>query len=538
MAQLIKRAKKDGKTAYLARVYCGRDKDRKPICKTKTLTPPLGMTGRKLDKELQRQADEFEQAVLRGTLQSDMLFDALLDKYFSEYAEPQLRERTVYDYKKLAPRVRQALGCFKLSAIKPDHIMRFYKNLGESNIRQDSTYTATKNLLDLLPKGKRKAVTDKAGISERTMNTVCKGENVSRATAEKVSNAAGLAFSKAFAEHAKEGGKLNGNTLQHYHAFLSSVFSRAVVWQLIDSNPCDRVQPPKHETPDVQVLDENEIAQLLKALETAPPLYSTMTQLALFTGARREELCALRWADVDFERATIRFERSMQRIPGAGVVFAPPKTKRSRRIIRVGDNCIELLREYRQIQREQRLRMGSAWVRTVDICGKTIKNDLIFTRVDGAPFDPHSITSWFSKFLKANDLTSAHFHSLRHPYVKHTTKIFSLRLMDFQAQAYPDARRKTRGACQLLRVGQSRSPVRPLCNRKRFSCLPPQSKMSWILYAISMRLSGYTSTRSISSSASSVVSVSASKIALDASMRLSCRACSSCFCFACANTAA
>ena len=129
-------------------------------------------------------------------------------------------------------------------------------------------------------------------------------------------------------------------------------------------------------------------------------------------------------------------------------------------------------------------------------------------------------------------------HDLRHPYVKHTTKIFSLRLMDFQAQAYPDARRKTRGACQLLRVGQSRSPVRPLCNRKRFSCLPPQSKMSWILYAISMRLSGYTSTRSISNSASSVVSVSASKIALDASLRLSCRACSSCFFFACANTAA
>ena len=117
-------------------------------------------------------------------------------------------------------------------------------------------------------------------------------------------------------------------------------------------------------------------------------------------------------------------------------------------------------------------------------------------------------------------------------------KIFSLRLMDFQAQAYPDARRKTRGACQLHRGGQSRSPVRPLCNRKRFSCLPPQAKMSWILYAISMRLSGYTSTRSISSSASSVVSVSASKIALDASLRLSCRACSSCFCFACANTAA
>ena len=134
--------------------------------------------------------------------------------------------------------------------------------------------------------------------------------------------------------------------------------------------------------------------------------------------------------------------------------------------------------------------------------------------------------------VKSGAAGGGSFHDLRHPYVKSTTKIFSLRLMDFQAQAYPDARRKTRGACQLLRVGQSRSPVRPLCNRKQFSCSPPQSKMSWILYAISMRLSGYTSTRSISSSASSVVSASASKIALDAFFRLSCRACSSCFCFA------
>ena len=164
--------------------------------------------------------------------------------------------------------------------------------------------------------------------------------------------------------------------------------------------------------------------------------------------------------------------------------------------------------------------------------------DFVFVNDMGTLFKPDYITRHFEELLQRNKLKVIRVHDLRHPYVKHTTKIFSLRLMDFQAQAYPDARRKTRGACQLHRGGQSRSPVRPLCNRKRFSCLPPQAKMSWILYAISMRLSGYTSTRSISSSASSVVSVSASKIALDASLRLSCRACSSCFCFACANTAA
>ena len=82
---------------------------------------------------------------------------------------------------------------------------------------------------------------------------------------------------------------------------------------------------------------------------------------------------------------------------------------------------------------------------------------------------PNFVTQHFQLICDKNELKHIRFHDLRHPYVKHTTKIFSLRLMDFQAQAYPDARRKTRGACQLHRGGQSQSPVRPLCNRKQFS---------------------------------------------------------------------
>lgn len=166
-----------------------------------------------------------------------------------------------------------------------------------------------------------------------------------------------------------------------------------------------------------------------------------------------------------------------------------------------------------------------------------VDNAYVFS-LSSIPAEPRTIQRRFKRFMDRLGITGIHFHTLRHPYVKRTTKIFSLRLMDFQAQAYPDAPRKTHGACQLHQGEQSRSSVYPLCNRKQFPCLPPQSKTSRILYAISMRLSGYTSPRSISSSASSVVSVSASKIALDASLRLSCRARSSCFCFACAITAA
>ena len=250
-------------------------------------------------------------------------------------------------------------------------------------------------------------------------------------------------------------------------------------------------------------------------------------------GMRRSEILGLRWRNVDLENNTFDVSEQLPfKVPPKTKVIeemAPPKSNGRKLPI------TELARPFflkqfamQEAQREQAEKDGKPYY----------DNDLVVAKPDGSPISASWVSSQFGKLLEDLDMPHIRFHDLRHPYVKHTTKIFSLRLMDFQAQAYPDARRKTRGACQLLRVGQSRSPVRPLYNRKRFSCLPPQSKMSWILYAISMRLSGYTSTRSISISASSVVSASASKIALDASFRLSCRACSSCFCFACANTAA
>ena len=95
--------------------------------------------------------------------------------------------------------------------------------------------------------------------------------------------------------------------------------------------------------------------------------------------------------------------------------------------------------------------------------------DFVCTDQEGKLIRPNFVTEHFDWLLTKYGLKHIRFHDLRHPYVKHTTKIFSLRLMDSQAQAYPDARRKTRGACQLHRGGQNRSSVRPLCNRKRFS---------------------------------------------------------------------
>ena len=301
--------------------------------------------------------------------------------------------------------------------------------------------------------------------------------------------------------------------LKTLHNQLSAIFNHAVRFYDLHSNPAAKAgNMGTEERREMLFWTKEEYQKFAEEMMDKPVSYYAF-QMLYWTGIREGELLALTPADFDFERGTVKISKTYQRLKGQDVITSP-KTKKSNRTIQMPDFLCQEMQEFFKMQYGLK------------------KKDRIFSVTKS--YLHHEM----DRGAKAAGVKRIRIHDLRHPYVKHTTKIFSLRLMNFQAQAYPDARRKTRGACQLHRGGQSKSLVRLLCNRKQFSCLPPQSKISRILYAISIRLSGYTSTRSISSSASSVVSVSASKSALDASLRLSCRACSSCFCFACANTAA
>ena len=308
---------------------------------------------------------------------------------------------------------------------------------------------------------------------------------------------------------------LADSQLRNIHSLCRRALERAVSENLIPQNPASGCKLPPARKGEMNVLSRESMQKLL--IQAKEEKYYELFLLEFATGLRLGELTALQWEELNLTTGELRISKQAVVI-GSELVITEPKTKAEVRTLLLPPKVLEVFREYRK-------RNVSRWL-------------FPSPKKEDSPLLPSVVRQRLHRLLDHAGCERVRFHDLRHPYVKHTTKIFSLRLMDSQAQAYPDARRKTRGACQLHRGGQSQSPVRPLCNRKRFSWLPPQSKMSWILYAISMRLSGYTSTRSISSSASSVVSVSASKIALDASLRLSCRACSSCFCFACANTAA
>ena len=258
---------------------------------------------------------------------------------------------------------------------------------------------------------------------------------------------------------------LADSQLRNIHSLCRRALEKAVSEDLIPQNPASGCKLPPARKGEMNILSRESMQKLL--IQAKEEKYYELFLLEFATGLRLGELTALQWEDLNLTTGELRISKQAVVI-GSEVVVTEPKTKAAVRTLPLPPKVLEVFREYRK-------RNVSRWL-------------FPSPKKEDSPLLPSVVRQRLHRLLDHAGCERVRFHDLRHPYVKHTTKIFSLRLMDFQAQAYPDARRKTRGACQLLRGGQSRSPVRPLCNRERFSYLPPQAKMSWILYAISMRL--------------------------------------------------
>ena len=234
-------------------------------------------------------------------------------------------------------------------------------------------------------------------------------------------------------------------TVRNIHQMIGSAYNLAMEQKLVTRNPTQGCALPKVEHKEMKTLTADQLSAFFQ--EARDSGVYELYYLDLATGLRRGELLGLKWTDVDLNRGVLKIQRAISRQNGK-VVEAPLKTKNAYRTLPLSADAISVLKM-------QKCRVGnSEWV---------------FPSPTGGPMSPDSVLHMLQRVLKRAGLPRIRFHDLRHPYVKHTTKIFSLRSMAFQAQAYPDARRKTRGACQLHRGGQSQSPVRPLCNRKRFS---------------------------------------------------------------------
>lgn len=91
---------------------------------------------------------------------------------------------------------------------------------------------------------------------------------------------------------------------------LRGIFSLAVDYEVISSNPCDRIKNLKHQAPPPDPLDVDEMQAVLNSVR---PDWKTYFQVAFGTGMRTSELIALRWQDIDFRQNTITVQRGFVR---------------------------------------------------------------------------------------------------------------------------------------------------------------------------------------------------------------------------------
>lgn len=194
------------------------------------------------------------------------------------------------------------------------------------------------------------------------------------------------------------------STIRQHHAILSGALGQAVKWGWVPANVARSASPPKVRAARVQPPTAEEVRQLIDVAEARDPTLAALVMLAALTGARRGELCALRWTDVDLAGGRLHIARAVILVE-KGVLEKDTKTHASRTVA-LGEAGTALLQLHRDRVAER------AQVAEVDV----LADGFVFSpRLDGAtPYRPDAVSVFFARVRDRLGLPHVHLHSLRH----------------------------------------------------------------------------------------------------------------------------
>lgn len=279
---------KRGKDSYRLVVFKGYDLDGKSIRHQKTIHCKNKSEAR---AELAKYIAEVENGfIVEGNVPT---FKEFVKIWKRDYGQKELAPSTYYRYLGiLESRILPYFGHFKLNKIRPIDIMQFY------NLLEDDTQIVRK----------------KNNNGKKTRKPLSK------------------------------------KTILEHHRLLHAMLTKAVYWQMIVTNPADRVQPPKAPKPKRECYDEVQTRILidnLKKLTGNDIKYKVAVLLDIFIGARLGELAGLEWSDIDLKNGIISINKSSQYLSDKGIFTKSPKTESSIRKVAIPDFIVSLLEEYK-----------------------------------------------------------------------------------------------------------------------------------------------------------------------------------------------
>jgi integrase len=194
---------------------------------------------------------------------------------------------------------------------------------------------------------------------------------------------------------------LSAHATAYAHRVLRQALRQGMRWKMLSSNVTDDVERPKAEKHQMRALDASGIAALLEASRDTSMFVPIL--IAISTGMRRGEICALRWRNVDLDNASISVVASVEQTANS-IREKAPKNGKSRTIA-LPAMLVAELRQHRARQAVHLLRHGI----------RLSPDHHVAMKQNGESLRPRSVSVMFVQMLNESpSLQRIRFHDLRH----------------------------------------------------------------------------------------------------------------------------
>ena len=217
------------------------------------------------------------------------------------------------------------------------------------------------------------------------------------------------------AEHGnlRDGGPLSPKSIKNMRVVFDTCCKRAVADGLMQENPVLATVIRRCPRPKVEVMSETDLCTFEGWLFRVKTAENAGIALALFTGMRLGEICALRWKHYDADNGILHVEDSMRRTSNyddtavygekTRLAIASAKSEASRRTLFLQDFLQELLQ-----------RQYETYIRQFGMPPRP--DDFILFNKAGNHLDPDNLSHYFVASLKCLGLPHVKFHALRHTF--------------------------------------------------------------------------------------------------------------------------
>jgi len=195
-------------------------------------------------------------------------------------------------------------------------------------------------------------------------------------------------------------------TVRNIHVLLHRALTDAVRKNLVPRNVADAADPPKLNRADreeMKTWTPEQLRQFFAGI--ANHRLAAAYILAATTGMRRGEVLGVRWRDIDFNARRLHVQQTVLTVEYQ-IVIGRPKTLRGERKIALDDQTIQVLRNHRATQRQEKQLLGDGYH----------DQGLVFAREDGTPVHPDYFSQTFDRTVKRLGLPKIRLHDLRHTH--------------------------------------------------------------------------------------------------------------------------